>query len=161
MFCNSYVPKKISVGKLAANEKLAILSCQWKDKSWTQLSKFARATGGFKPSKQLDGQLELLKHIQCKVLEFDNVPVSGFKLVNSFNDVVSTVCTHTFVEGPSSDICTLRNTMDGYIEFTVEDPRGFKVGISTANLHAILAAGGGNMSNFTFPQRMAYIYIKY
>lgn len=144
-----WVPAKFQAGRLSSCPGLAILSCRYKNDVWADLSRFAKATGGFKPGRQLDVAAELQKHVSGKVSEFENKPVAGFKLVPGSS---STGCRYSHME-----LSQLRTVYEWH-RFVVEDPRGFKTGISEEELMAILEASGGKLDGFVFPVELVYVW---
>lgn len=144
-----WAPKTFFAGQLADNPQLAALSCKYRNSVWAALGKFTKMTGGFKPGKQQDGSVELVKQVTGKVQEFENVPAAGFKLVPA-KVVDNFWVTH-------SDLHDLRKLNDE-VNYVVEDPRGFRVGITAAELADIMAASGGCMDDYVFKTELAYIW---
>lgn len=145
-----WAPAKFSAGRLAGYPDLAVLSCRYQNQCWADLSRFAKATGGFKPGKQLDGELEIKKHVSGKVLELDNAPTAGFKLVLG----------KTGPDGrlDNGELAWMKYVFEWH-RFVVEDPRGFKTGISEEEFTAILEASGGKLDGWVFPVELVYVWI--
>lgn len=88
----TYRPSKFVIGyrdrELSSGEKrrAGYPTCKWLNEGkWTELSKFSSHTGGYKPHKQLDAEKQMQKDLGMKLEEIDNVPVSGFQLVDVYH----------------------------------------------------------------------------
>lgn len=89
----TYKPDKFVVGyynntiyyadRDAAKAKFGFPSCQWlKQSKWTEVSAFSRHCKGVKPHRQLDANIQMKKDLGMSIEEIDNVPTSGFRIVD-------------------------------------------------------------------------------
>lgn len=148
-----WAPVKFYAGQLASCPGLAVLSCRYKNDVWSDLGCFTRATGGFKPGRQLDSSVELAKHVSGKVLELDNVPVAGFKLKLG----EASVSMDSGMSYHNPELCNIRPFYE-WARFVVEDPRGFSIGIEESELALVLEASGGKLDGWTIPVELAYVW---
>ena len=122
----AFVPLKFIVG--IDNKSNGFMSMKDEQGKWTNVSVFEKHCG-YKPHTQKDARKEINKVLTQQVQEIENVPTSGFKLVNVHNHIYHT---------------------DHFrdIEIAVlQDPRGWNVGIQTTVLQTLLESNGFNMEN--------------
>lgn len=122
----AFVPLKFTVG--IDNKGNGFLSMKDEHGKWTNISVFEKHCG-YKPHTQKDASKEIDKVLTQQVQEIENVPTSGFKLVN--------VHKHIYHTDHFKDV-----------EIAVlQDPRGWNVGIQTAVLQTLLESNGFNIVN--------------
>ena len=150
-----YVPSKIVVGKfdttIDANTAFidteresmtaGFVTCRYKNTKWISASVFERLCK-FKPCVQRNAEKELNKILKNAVNDFDNVPTSGFSLVDVNCNLY---CYSTRDYSYCGDV-------------VLKDPRGFCVAITQENFAQMLCDCKGNMKNGVLDDSVKFVY---
>ena len=85
--CTTKLPERIleSVCRTSEMDKIGIPSCRFMLNKWTDMNLFERMTG-FRPTNMVNKEKEIKKMLTGSVFEIDNVPTSGFKLIDIQNN---------------------------------------------------------------------------
>lgn len=85
--CTTNLSERIleSVGRTSYMDKIGIPSCRFMLNKWTDMNLFERLTG-FRPTNMVNKEKEIKKMLTGSVFEIDNVPTSGFKLIDIQNN---------------------------------------------------------------------------
>lgn len=121
-----FIPKKFMIGIDGDNAGFA--SMKDKDGKWTNLSVFEKHCG-YKPHLQRDARKEIDKALKQSVREVDNVPTSGFKVV----DIQECIYSSDYFRDMSCAV--------------LEDPRGWQISIESSVLQSLLERNGFNVKD--------------
>lgn len=124
--------------------KIAYLSCKFHGK-WMNLGKFEKLTK-YKPYEQRNAVKEVEKAIYQNVVEHDNVPTSGIKILPAM------ICSRGY-----SLYDPYQNGF-GYASVLVSDPRGFIIALTTSNFFSLLVANGGSLNAGELPGEYVYVW---
>ena len=148
----NWLPDKIIVGKYDGSvdhreygrkELCGFVTCRYKNEKWAAANKFEELCG-YKPNTQKDSKKELMKAIENKVDEFENVPVSGFELVSWQENI--------YCRGNSR-----RAYEYGFI--VLRDPRGFCIEVDENDFMCMLLNDcDGNLENGKLPKAYSYVF---
>lgn len=85
--CTTKLPDELleSVCRTSEMDKVGIPSCRFMLNKWTDINLFERMTG-FRPTNMVNKEKEIKKMLSGSVFEIENVPTSGFKLIDIKND---------------------------------------------------------------------------
>lgn len=85
--CTNKLTEKLlkSVGLTSDMDKIGLPSCRYMMNKWTDINLFEKITG-FRPTNMINKEKEIKKMLTGSVFELDNVPTSGFKLVDIQNN---------------------------------------------------------------------------
>lgn len=118
----TYRPSKFTIGygdgetENGLKIKIGYPTCKWlREGKWTELGRFSSYTGGYKPHQQRDAEKQLKKDLGLKIEELDNVPISGFQVVEVHHGYASN---------------------DHFIR--VRDPRGFCLALDARFIEDVL-----------------------
>ena len=120
----------------------AVVSCRYRNRTWLQSAAFERLTGGFRPSAMRDAAKQLRKEVSASVVEYDNTPISGFRVLRDSENLY----------GRSSI------EYDYVGDVVVRDPRGFAFGMSHPAFFDTLRANGWNMTDGVLDGEYAYAW---
>lgn len=115
------------------------VTCRFRYDQWVSPGVFERLTK-YKPSNQRDRAAQLRKSVDGSVSEFENGPVSGFKIV-------------AWHANPY-DFCTKDYDRSG--DVVLEDPRGFMVSLGQDQFFESLKMSGGNVSGHVLSGEFVY-----
>ena len=81
--CTTKLPDELleSVCRTSEMDKVGIPSCRFMLNKWTDINLFERMTG-FRPTNMVNKENEIKKMLSGSVFEIENVPTSGFKLID-------------------------------------------------------------------------------
>lgn len=166
-----HVPKAVIVGRSKDGSKLAAISARWLKDTWTGKSSF-ETWCGFAPSISKSGTKEVLKAASGLVEEVENVPTSGFKLSLALNY-------SEFMQGRGAaqptrqpilmPDCTLSACGASFANrfaytkpvIAVEDPRGWAVMVSQAQVVKLLAERAcSSADRLELPGPLVYVFSK-
>lgn len=166
-----HVPKAIVIGRSKEGSKLAAVSIRWLKDTWTGKSTF-ESWCGFAPSVSRSGTKEIMKAASGLVEEIENVPTSGFKLSLTLN------CDE-LMEGrgaahPTRQACLMPDckystcgmSSDQFNSYSkpvvaVEDPRGWAVMVSQAQVIKLMAAKACDSADrLELPGPLVYVFGK-
>lgn len=122
----AFIPTKFVIG--IDNEGNGFPSMKDEKGKWTNLSIFEKHCG-YKPHTQKDARKEINKVLTQQVQEIDNVPTSGFHLIDVHKCVY---CSDYYRDVPCA---------------TLKDPRGWEVSIQTSVLQSLLESNGYNIED--------------
>ena len=125
-----YIPKTFSIGISTSKSNAGFPSMKMPDGKWTSPSVFEKICG-FKPWTQRNEEKEINKALNQAVEVTDNVPTSGFKIVDISKNVYDSKT-------------TIFNQM---MCATIQDPRGWMVSVSQRDLQHFLEASNFNVIN--------------
>ena len=85
--CTTNLSERIleSVCRTSEMDKIGIPSCRFMLNKWTDMNLFERMTG-FRPTNMVNKEKEIKKMLSGSVFEIENVPTSGFKLIDIQNN---------------------------------------------------------------------------
>lgn len=85
--CTSRLSDRIlnSVGRTSEMDKIGLPSCKFMLNKWTDMNIFEKMTG-FRPTNMVNKEKEIKKMLTGSVFEIENVPTSGFKLIDIQNN---------------------------------------------------------------------------
>ncbi len=85
--CTSRLSDRIlnSVGRTSEMDKIGLPSCKFMLNKWTDMNTFEKMTG-FRPTNMVNKEKEIKKMLTGSVFEIENVPTSGFKLIDIQNN---------------------------------------------------------------------------
>ena len=123
---DTFIPKKFMIGIDGGNAGFP--SMKDKDGKWTNLSVFEKHCG-YKPHLQRDARKEIDKALKQSVREIENVPTSGFKLVDFQKCIYSSDYFRDI-------FCVV-----------LEDPRGWQISIEASVLQSLLESNRFNVKD--------------
>lgn len=141
--CTSMLPDQLrdSVGRTSYMDKVGLPSCKFMMNKWTDMNLFEKMTR-FRPTNMIDKEKEIKKMLTGSVFEIENVPTSGFKLVDVKNNTLY----------PQANYMSYGKTY-AYIY----DPRGFVFSILIADFWKSLIKNNISIdSDKTISGRFAY-----
>ena len=146
----AFAPTSFSAGKKPGSHYgLAVLSCRYPKRGWTQLGRF-KSIVGYSPGQQRDPEAELAKAVSGGVVQIENKPMTGFKLVSPDH----TADGHALLGSWAADV----RAVDELASFLVADPRGFSVAVRAEAFWRLLEASGGSLDGYAFRCEAAYIW---
>ena len=85
--CTTKLPDRIlkSVCRTSEMDRVGIPSCRFMLNKWTDMNLFEKMTG-FRPTNMVNKEKEIKKMLTGSVFEIQNVPTSGFKLIDVQNN---------------------------------------------------------------------------
>ena len=85
--CTTKLPDRIlkSVCRTSEMDRVGIPSCRFMLNKWTDMNLFEKMTG-FRPTNMVNKEKEIKKMLTGSVFEIENVPTSGFKLIDVQNN---------------------------------------------------------------------------
>ena len=125
-----YIPKTFAIGLSNSSGNPGFPSMKTPDGKWTNISTFENICG-FKPWTQRSEEKEINKALNQAVDIIENVPTSGFKIVDISKDVYSSMTTAF-----NQILCA-----------TLQDPRGWNISVSQRDLQNFLEASDFNVKN--------------
>lgn len=124
--------------------KLAYLSCKFHGK-WMNLGKFEKLTN-YKPYEQRNAVKEVEKAIYQNIVEHDNVPTSGLRILPSMMCSIGYSLYDPYQTGAA------------YASVLISDPRGFTISVTTTDFFKLLAVTGGSLNNWELPGEYVYVW---
>ena len=85
--CTTKLPDKLlkSVCRTSEMDRVGVPSCRFMLNKWTDMNLFEKMTG-FRPTNMVNKEKEIKKMLTGSVFEIENVPTSGFKLIDVQNN---------------------------------------------------------------------------
>ena len=85
--CTTKLPDELltSACRTSEMDKVRIPSCRFMLNKWTDMNLFEKITG-FRPTNMVNKEKEIKKMLSGSVFEIENVPTSGFKLIDIQNN---------------------------------------------------------------------------